>query len=191
VPYVTADNIAGGRLQGEWVTKNMPQGARVALITGQIGSTTHIDRAKGIHEALKAGGDKYKVVAEQSAQSDRAKALSVVQNIVTANPDNPPDVFIATDGDMALGAVEAIRGLGLSSKSKVVAFDAYPDVLKAVKAGELVGVVEQNGSKQIRTAVQMIVDKIRNDTEPKTVIIDPIMITAQNLEQAERYSEVK
>ncbi len=39
VPYVTADNIAGGRLQGEWVTKNMPQGARVALITGQIGST--------------------------------------------------------------------------------------------------------------------------------------------------------
>jgi inositol transport system substrate-binding protein len=191
VPYVTADNIAGGRLQGEWVTKNMPQGARVALITGQIGSTTHIDRAKGIHEALKAGGDKYKVVAEQSAQSDRAKALSVVQNIVTANPDNPPDVFIATDGDMALGAVEAIRGLGLSSKSKVVAFDAYPDVIKAVKAGELVGVVEQNGSKQIRTAVQMIVDKIRNDTEPKTVIIDPIMITAQNLEQAERYSEVK
>ena len=191
VPYVTADNIAGGRLQGEWVTKNMPQGARVALITGQIGSTTHIDRAKGIHEALKAGGDKYKVVAEQSAQSDRAKALSVVQNIVTANPDNPPDVFIATDGDMALGAAEAIRGLGLSGKTKVVAFDAYPDVLKAIKAGELVGVVEQNGSKQIRTAVQMLVGKIRNDTEVKTVIIDPVMITAQNLEQAERYSEVK
>ena len=191
VPYVTADNIAGGRLQGEWVTKNMPQGARVALITGQIGSTTHIDRAKGIHEALKAGGDKYKVVAEQSAQSDRAKALSVVQNIVTANPDTPPDVFIATDGDMALGAAEAIRGLGLSGKTKVVAFDAYPDVLKAIKAGELVGVVEQNGSKQIRTAVQMLVGKIRNDTEVKTVIIDPVMITAQNLEQAERYSEVK
>ena len=37
----------------------------------------------------------------------------------------------------------------------------------------------------------MIRDKIRNDTEPKTVIIDPITITAQNLEQAERYSEVK
>jgi hypothetical protein len=37
----------------------------------------------------------------------------------------------------------------------------------------------------------MLVDNIRNGTEIKPVIINPTMITAQNLEQAERYSEVK
>src|SRR3954471_12972411 len=44
VPYVAADNVAGGRLQGEWVIKNMPNGARVVVINGQLGSSSGMDR---------------------------------------------------------------------------------------------------------------------------------------------------
>ena len=50
--------------------------------------------------------------------------------------------------------------MGLSDKVKLVSFDAYPEALKAVKAGEMIGTVEQGPSKQIRTALQQVVAKI-------------------------------
>ena len=58
-------------------------------------------------------------------------------------------------------------------------------------AGEMIGTVEQGPSKQIRTALQQVVAKIRNGTEMETVIVKPILITLDNIEQAERYSEIK
>ena len=191
VPYVAADNVAGGRLMGEWVIKNMPDGARIVVINGQLGSSSGMDRVKGIHEALAAGGDKFKIVAEQPADWDRGKALSVAQNILTSLTGNPPDVFLSVNDDMSLGVLEAIHGMGLSDKVKLVSFDAYPEALKAVKAGEMIGTVEQGPSKQIRTALQQVVAKIRDGAEIKTVIVQPVLITADNIEKAERYNEIK
>jgi inositol transport system substrate-binding protein len=191
VPYVAADNVAGGRLMGEWVTKNMPKGAKIVIINGQLGSSSGMDRVQGIHEALKAGGDKYKVVAEQPADWDRGKALSVAQNILTSLTGNLPDVFLVVNDDMALGVLEAIRGMGLSDQIKLVSFDAYPEALKVIKAGQMVGTVEQHPSEQIRTALRLMADKIRKGTELKTVVVKPTLITAENIEQAERYGEAK
>lgn len=191
VPFVTADNVYGGRLMGEWVIENMPDGADIVLITGQIGSTTAMDRAKGVHEALYDAGSHFKIVAEQSGEADRAKAMSVVENILTASAGDPPDVIISSTGDMTLGAVEAVRGMGLSDKIKIIGYDAYPEVLKGIKAGEITGVVEQSPSRQIRTALRLTVDKIRNGTEIESVTVRPFMVTAENLEQAEQFSAIK
>lgn len=191
VPFVTADNVAGGRLMGDWVVKNLPAGANVVLITGQIGSTTAMDRAKGVHQSLSAAGSKFKLVAEQSGEADRAKAMSVVENILTASAGNPPDVIICSTGDMTLGAVEAVRGMGLSDKIKIIGYDAYPEVLKGIKAGEITGIVEQSPSKQIRTALRLAVDNIRNGTKIESVTITPFMVTRENLDQAEQFSAIK
>lgn len=191
VPFVTADNVAGGRLMGDWVVKNMPAGANVVLITGQIGSTTAMDRAKGVHQSLSAAGSKFKLVAEQSGEADRAKAMSVVENILTASAGNPPDVIICSTGDMTLGAVEAVRGMGLGDKIKIIGYDAYPEVLKSIKAGEITGIVEQSPSKQIRTALRLAVDNIRNGTKIESVTITPFMVTRENLDQAEQFSAIK
>lgn len=191
VPFVTADNVAGGRLMGDWVVKNLPTGANVVLITGQIGSTTAMDRAKGVHQSLSAAGSKFKLVAEQSGEADRAKAMSVVENILTASAGNAPDVIICSTGDMTLGAVEAVRGMGLGDKIKIIGYDAYPEVLKSIKAGEITGIVEQSPSKQIRTALRLAVDNIRNGTKIESVTITPFMVTRENLDQAEQFSAIK
>ncbi|WP_431025191.1 substrate-binding domain-containing protein [Halomonas sp. H5] len=190
VPYVTADNVAGGRLMGEWVIENMPDGADVVLITGQIGSTTAMDRARGVREALADAGSNFRIVAEQTGEAERAKAMTVVENILTASSGNPPDVIISSTGDMTLGAVEAVQGMGLSDQIKIIGYDAYPEVLEGIKVGEITGVVEQSPSQQIRTALRLAVDKIRNGTEIESVTVEPIMVTADNLEQAEQFSVI-
>lgn len=191
VPFVTADNVAGGRLMGEWVTKNMPEGARVAFITGTAGSSTANDRAKGVHEALKAGGGKFQLVAEQSGEFQRAKAMSVTENILTSMTGNAPDAIICASGDMALGAAAAVKTMGLKGKVKIIGFDAYPEVLKAIKDGDIAGIVEQSPSKQIRTALRMVVEKVRGGADIETVIVQPFMVTQENLDQAEQYSVIQ
>lgn len=190
VPYVTADSVAGGRLMAEWVTTNMKDGARVAFIAGTAGSSTAIDRAKGVHEGLKAGGSKFKLVAEQSGEWERAKAMSVAENILTSLSGNPPDAIICASGDMALGAAEAVRAMGLKGKVKVIGFDAYPEVLRAIRDGDIAGIVEQSPSKQIRTALRMAVKKVRGEAELETVVVQPFMVTQKNLDQAEQYNAI-
>ncbi|RMR33919.1 hypothetical protein ALP36_00264 [Pseudomonas syringae pv. coriandricola] len=191
VPYVTADSVAGGRLMAELVTSNMKNGARVAFIGGTPGSSTAIDRAKGVHDGLKAGGEKFQLVAEQSGEWERAKAMSVAENILTSLSANPPDAIICASGDMALGAAEAVRAMGLKGKVKVIGFDAYPEVLRAIRDGDIAGIVEQSPSKQIRTALRMAVKKVRGEAELETVIVQPFMVTQENLSQAEQYSAIQ
>lgn len=191
VPYVTADSVAGGRLMAELVTSNMKDGARVAFIGGTPGSSTAIDRAKGVHDGLRAGGEKFQLVAEQSGEWERAKAMSVAENILTSLSANPPDAIICASGDMALGAAEAVRAMGLKGKVKVIGFDAYPEVLRAIRDGDIAGIVEQSPSKQIRTALRMAVKKVRGEAELETVIVQPFMVTQENLSQAEQYSAIQ
>jgi inositol transport system substrate-binding protein len=191
VPVVAADNVAGGRMQAEWVMKAFPDGARVVFLSGAPGSSSGIDRAKGVHDAFAAAGGKYKILAEQTANWERATGLSVTASILSSISNNPPNAIIASNDDMALGAIEGIHEAGLDNAGiKVVGFDATPDALKQIKAGRMGATLEQSPSKQIRTALHQLVD-IRNHAPMKSVAITPVLITADNLNQAERFNEMK
>ena len=192
VPHVGADNVAGGRGMVGWVVKNYPGGAKIVLLTGQPGSSSAIDRTKGVHQGVTKAGAKYKIVVEQTANWARDQGLTVTQNILTSLGKNRPDVIIAENDDMALGAIEALRESGADKDGvKVMGFDAVPDALKKVRDGSLASTVEQSPSRQIRTALQQIVAKIREGKEIQSKSIEPVLITAQNLKDAERLSEVK
>jgi inositol transport system substrate-binding protein len=192
VPHVGADNVAGGRMLAEWVVKRHPEGAAIVLLTGQPGSSSAIDRTKGIHEGLAAAGDKYRIVAEQTGNWARDQGLTITENILTSLGASKPDAIIAENDDMALGALEALRAAGLlDGKISVLGFDALPEALRSIQKGELAVTVEQSPSRQIRTALRQIVERMRKGTEMKSESIVPVLITADNLQEAERLSEVK
>jgi inositol transport system substrate-binding protein len=191
-PFVGADNTQGGRLLGQWVVGHFPQGARVVLITNEMGSSTQIERTRGVHEGLAAGGAKYKIIAEQTANSSRDEALTVTQNILTAFSHDPPDAIVCLNDDMAIGALEAIRAAGLpKDRIKVLGFDANPEALSRIRAGDMSATVEQSPAKQMTTAIQQAVAAIRTGAAPHSVTLQPVLITAANLNQAERIGEAK
>jgi len=192
VPHVGADNVAGGRAMADWVVKTYPAGARVVVITNDPGSSSSIERVKGVHEGLAAGGAAFKIVTEQTANSKRDQALTVTQNVLTSMHDSPPDVILCLNDDMAMGALEAVRAAGFGpAKIKVLGFDAIPEALARIKTGEMVASVEQNPGQQIRTALRQAVDKIKTGAAPKSVSLTPVLITSANLTEASRISEVK
>ena len=191
VPHVGADNVAGGRAQAEWVIHKFPSGAKILFLSGEPGASAAIDRSNGFNEAIKAAGDKYKVVASQTANFQRSQGMTVTQNLLTSL-GTPPDVIVASNDDMALGAVSALQQSGIAKgKVAVIGYDALPDSLRAIRDGEMAATVEQSPGKQVRTAIDQLVDYIRNKKPMQSVSIAPVVIDSSDLDKAERIDEAK
>ncbi|SFJ40895.1 sugar ABC transporter substrate-binding protein [Brevibacillus centrosporus] len=152
--FIGTDNYTAGKLGGEELAKQLTKGDKVALIAGALGNNATDDRIKGAKEALIAAG--MNVVAEQPADSDKEKAMSVMENILQTNPD-VKGLFSAND-DMALGALRAIEAKGAAVK--IIGTDGNIDALEQVIAGKLFGSVAQSpydmGYKGVENAVKMI-----------------------------------
>ena len=132
-----------------------------------------------------------KIVADQTANFARAKGLTVTQNILTSL-GTPPDAIIASNDDMALGALEALDQVGIpKGKVMVLGFDAIPDALVKVRDGELAATVEQLPAEQVGNAMTAMVAYLRDKKPIEGKKLDPVLITKENLNQAERYSELK
>jgi len=190
VAHVGADNVAGGRIMAQWLIDAFPKGARILLLTGQLGSSPAIDRTRGIKENLSAAGEKYQIVAEQSGDWKREKGLTLTQNVLTSLGGQSLQAVVSESDEMALGALEALRSSGVAGV-KVIGFDATPDALKSVRSGELAATIEQSPINQARTALRQLVGQIRNKTPMTGANIVPVLITQSNVNQAERIGEVR
>src|SRR4051794_5924659 len=189
--HIGADNVKGGEAQGELVMKLFPDGATIMNLQGQSGASPAIDRNKGLHNVLDKAADKYKIVFEQTAGFDRAKGLSVTESAL-AGMQTPPDVIVAANDDMILGAIEALKARNLN-KVVTVGFDALPEALAQIRDGTLTATIEQMPGGQSKLAVDTLVAFLRDGKQPadKVHLLTPIAITKDNLKDAERIGEVK
>jgi ABC-type sugar transport system substrate-binding protein len=189
--HVGADNVKGGEAQANLIVKMFPDGATIINLQGQSGASPAIDRNKGLHNILDGMADKYKIVFEQTAGFDRAKGLAVTEAAL-AGMAEPPKVIVAANDDMALGAMEAVKGRNLSGIA-IIGFDALPEALAQVRDGGLTATIEQFPGQQSALGVQTLVEFIKTGKAPaeKVLLLTPVAITKDNLDQAERLGEVK
>ncbi len=176
--YVGTDNKLGGELAGEFLAKKLNGKGNIALIRGIPGIQTHEDRVAGFMQVIKEYPD-LKLVASQPANSERDLALTVMENILTSNP-NLDGVFMTSD-QMALGALEAIAARNSLDKIVSVGFDAGHEAVMAVKEKKLTAVVAQSpynmGKMAFLTALKIAqkqpVDP-RIDTGTELITIDNV-----------------
>jgi ribose transport system substrate-binding protein len=137
--HIASDNVAGGRMAGEFLLKKLGGKGNLVELVGIPGSSAARERGEGFDAAIE-GKPGVKVVAKQPANFDRAQGLTVMENILQGNKDIQ-GVFAQND-EMALGAEKAIEEAGLKNVA-IVGFDATPDAVAAVKAGKLAATVQQ------------------------------------------------
>ena len=189
VAHIGADNVKGGEAQGNLIAKMFPNGAKIVNLQGQPGSSPAIDRNKGVHNVLDGMSDKYKFVAEQTANFAREEGASVTEAIL-AGLSSPPDVIVAANDDMALGALQVTQEQGLNIP--IIGFDALPEALASVRDGGLAATIEQFPGGQSRGATQAMVKLLREGTKPDPLILlTPIAITKDNINEGERLGEVQ
>jgi ABC-type sugar transport system substrate-binding protein len=188
--HVGADNVLGGEQQGEALLELFPDGAVIFELTGTPGSSPAIDRSTGLHNIIDDRPE-FEVACQQTADFNRDQGLTVTENCLGATPN--PAAIIGANDEMAFGASEAAKGLGISDEVVIVGYDALPEALIAVRDGDLWGTVDQFPGEQSRVGLRTLTDFIWNDNVPAEhdIFIQPKMITQDNLDEAERANEIQ
>lgn len=171
--FIVSDNLEGGRMAGEYLAEGLPAGSEVAHIQCQLGYVIPALRGEGFTQVMDEKG--LDIVARQPADSQRAKGMDVMQNILQANPDVKA-VFCEND-EMALGAIEAVAAAGLEDQVKVVGFDGTDDAVNAIKENRLAGSVAQQPFVMGELGVQAAVDFINGKSLEETTYVPVKLIS--------------
>ena len=170
---VATDNKAGGVLAGEFMAGQLAEGDTIAILEGVPGAPSLVDRVTGFEEGL---GDGFEIVASLPTDCDQTKGLDAAQDILTANPD--VTAIYGACGPPIIGAIEAAQAAG--SSVVLVGFDAGPDEVAAIVAGDQLASVAQFPAKMGSMGAQAALDAVNGVDVPANIDTGTEMVTADN-----------
>lgn len=140
---VVSDDVKGGYMEAKAVMDKLKCKGNVVIIEGPKGGSGEIQRGEGNDKAIaECGPGKVKVLERKTANWSRAEALSLMENWLQKHRGKI-DGVIAQNDEMALGAIEAIKGAGLNPKDFAIAgIDGVSDAIRAVQQGEMVSILQ-------------------------------------------------
>ena len=148
--HIASDNIAGGDMAAKFLIDKLGNKGNIVELEGIAGSSATRDRGKGFEDGIK--GSNLKIIAKQSADFDRTKGLSVMENIIQSKGDI--NAVFAQNDEMALGASKALEDANMNNVL-VVGFDATDDAVDSVKKGTMAATVAQQPILIGETAVKV------------------------------------
>src|SRR5690625_929569 len=125
----------------ECIGEKLENEGKVVELEGVSGSSSSRERGEGFHNIINEI-DELEIVASKSADFDRTKGLSVMDNIIQGSGD--VDAVFAHNDEMALGALEALEAKSTLEEATVVGFDATDDAVSSVEDGRLDATIAQH-----------------------------------------------
>ncbi|MDO5053730.1 MAG: ribose ABC transporter substrate-binding protein RbsB [Pasteurella oralis] len=154
VSHIASDNVAGGKMAGDFIAQKLGAGAKVIQLEGIAGTSAARERGEGFKQAIEA--HKFDVLASQPADFDRTKGLNVMENLLASKGD--VKAVFAQNDEMALGALRAIKAA--NKEVLVVGFDGTDDGVKAVETGKMAATIAQQpdliGALGVATADKLL-----------------------------------
>lgn len=179
VSHIGYDAIKSGRMAGQYLVDTLGGKGKIVEIQGIMGTNVAQNRSQGFNEIMKENPD-MEIVACQVADFDRAKGMSVMENILQANPEI--DGLYAANDEMLLGALEAMEAAGRTGDIVKIGCDAIDDTLDAMKAGKVDATIAEPpfflGKAILNTAYDYLEGK---EIEPY-VILDNQLVTQDTVD---------
>jgi simple sugar transport system substrate-binding protein len=175
---VATDNLAGGKLAGEYLAKTLKPGAKIAVLQGVLGNPSLDDRVTGMIAGLGSG---FTIVSKTPTDCDQTKGLNAGQDVLTANPDL--DAIYSACGPPITGALQAVKAAGKEGKLVTVGFDASPDEITAIAGGTETASVAQFPSKMGSLGAQTAFDAASGKKVDAKVDTGTELVTKDNVSQ--------
>lgn len=179
--FVGSRDEESARLAMGYIAKRLGGKGEVVMMHGYMGQAAQIKRDTGAREVLAATPGLH-LLAEQTAEWDRAKAISLMENWIQAHGEQINAVFAQND-EMAMGALLAIEQANKKDKIVVVGVDAIADAIEAVKQSRLDATVFQDAEGQGRQAVETALKIVRKQPFQKETYIPFLLVTKENVDR--------
>ncbi len=184
VSQILSDNYSGCVALGQYFVKQVGESGKYVELLGLVGDNNTWNRSKGFHSVV----DRYaelEMVAQQSGDFDRAKALEVMEAMLQANPTIDA-VFCGNDA-MAMGAYQALLAAGKDKQVKIFGFDGADDAVKLIAEGKIVATGMQFPKVMARTAAESADKYLKGDHDLAQKI--PVAVELVHQGNAGKYSE--
>jgi len=170
VTFIATDNIKGSSYAAEALIKALRERgitkAKVAMIEGEPGQQTAIDRKKGFTDRIKKE-NWIDIIASLTGHWTTAGATSVMEDLLQAHPDLD-GVFVACDM-MGVGAAQVIKREGKTSQVSMVTFDGLIEGLNLVKNGQSYADIAQYPKVMGKKAAEVMYDLIVKKIDPNSI----------------------
>jgi len=177
--FVGSRDEESARLGMAYIADRLKGRGGVLIMEGYMGQAAQIKRGEGAREVL-AKNPGLRLLAAQTAEWDRAKAVTLMENWLQAYGSSIQAVFAQND-EMAMGALLALERAGRKKDVVVVGVDAIADALQAVRDGRLDATVFQDGLGQGRGAIDAALRLIRKEPVEKATFIPFRLVTQENV----------
>jgi len=176
---ILSDNYSGCVSIGIEFVKELNEKGNYVEILGLVGDNNTWARSGGFHSVV----DKFpnlKMVAQQSGNFDRNKAMEVLETIMQANPDIDA-VFCGNDA-MAMGAFQALQSAGKAYKVKIFGFDGAGDVIEKIREKKIVATGMQFPLIMAETAAKYADEYFKGRRNfPQRVPVEVELVNAANI----------
>ena len=178
VCHIASDNVAGGRLAGEYMVKLLGGKGKIVIIDFPL-VTSVKDRTKGFVEAV--GKSKIQIVDRPSAEGDRAKAMAAMDSMLQRHPDIK-GVFAIND-NTALGVLSSLQH-AKREDIVVVGYDGDPEARAAILRGSPLKADAVQYPREIgKTTIDMVAKRLDGQRNlPPTVPVRVGIIDKASLE---------
>jgi len=185
VSQIISDNFSGCVELGIYFVRQMEKKGKYVELLGLVGDNNTWNRSNGFHSVVDHFPD-LEMVAQQSADFDRSKAMEVLESIMQSHPDIDA-VFCGNDA-MAMGAYQALVSAGKQDSVKVFGFDGAKDVMDAIKDGKIEATAMQSPKFMAQKAAEFADKYLNGETNiSKKTPIEVEVVNATNIDRFGAY----
>jgi ribose transport system substrate-binding protein len=177
--YVATDNLEAGRMAARRMGSILGGKGKVGVVGFMAGSASTMQREDGFTGEIKKSFPSVEITGVQFGMADRAKAMAVAENLLTAHPDLAG--IYADNESSAEGALQAVSTRG--AKVKLVVMDASETLLAALRTGTVDSIVVQNPFRMGYESTKAIGMKLRNENPQRLQDSGATLVRREDLER--------
>lgn len=174
---VATDSVKGGKWAAQYMYKLLGANAKIAEVTGIPGASATRERGQGFDGYAKG---KLNIVTKQTGNFDRAKTLTVTENILQAHGDIV-GIFAQNDEE-AVGAANAVQAAGKGSQIKIVGFDGAQAALKMIQKGQITATIAQRWDIMGTKSLDAVFNYYKGKKVSKTTVSPIKLVTKDNVD---------
>ncbi len=187
VSFVATDNLKGGRIAGERLAEVLHGQGKVVLLRYSEGHDSTAKREQGFLDALKASAGIEVVSSNQYGGADVEGYYKKAESLLSRY--KRPDGTLGVDGlfcsneSSTFAMLRVLHDNGWTGKVHFVGFDASPNLVKALRDGDLDGLVVQDPVNMGYLGVKTMVAHLRGERVEPVIDTGAVLATHDNMNQ--------
>ncbi len=189
VSFVATDNYVGGQKGARHLAQVLGGRGRVVMLRYQEGSASTANREKGFLDAIKEFPDIEVVSANQYGGATTESAMIAAENLLA--PLKKADGSLQIDGifcpneSTAFAMLRVLQDQNLAGKVTYVGFDSSPMLVKAMREGQIHGLVLQDPINMGYLGVKTLVRHLNGEKVDRRIDTGSTVATPENMDSPE------